>query len=113
MGDRVSIQFKQGEDTSPVLFNHWGGMEFVTRAKRYVKELIKRKEGKTCYPLDRLEPRIVMVDFIRAITSEHDEVESSLYLGKDVNDGDNSDNGHHVINLPKKGHHVIKLPKKG
>lgn len=40
MGDRVSIQFKDKDGTlSPVLFSHWGGMEFVKQARKYVKEL--------------------------------------------------------------------------
>ena len=38
-----------------------------------------------------------MVDFIRHITKGMKKVDSDLYLGKDYNDGDNSDNGHFSI----------------
>lgn len=103
MGNRISIQFKNGEDESPVLFSHWGGEEFKQEAEDYVTELkgeIGMKNPMTgTEPLDRLEPGTVMVDFIRQITKNMDRVKSDLYLGKDENDGDNSDNGHHVIEL--------------
>ena len=102
MGDRASISFKQGNYESVSLFNHWGGIEFFIEAQRYADNLIKRKEGKSDEPLDRLEPMTVMVDFIRYLTKNMDEVNSNLYLGVDRNDGDNSDNGHRVIELPDK-----------
>lgn len=100
MGSRISIQFANGKETSPVLFSHWGGEEFIDEANTYLQEL-KAEQGDTgiSYPLDRLEPRTVMVDFIRYITKDLDRVSSDLYLGVDENDGDNSDYGHHVINL--------------
>mgnify|MGYP001619626019 FL=1 len=42
-----------------------------------------------------------MVDYIRLITAGFKEVESSLYVGemRDPLQGDNGDNGHHVIRL--------------
>ena len=105
MGDRVSIQFKDPDGLlSPVLFNHWGGMEFVRTAKTYVKELIVERGTAEMTPLDRLEAATVMVDFIRALVVAREpskRVESSLYLGATPKDGDNSDNGHHVIQLRK------------
>ena len=101
MGDRVSISFKMGEDESVALFSHWGGMGFVDRAQDYVNDLHKstpRNPGIT-HPLDRLEPETVMVDFIRHITKGMERVSSDLYIVKDSSYGDNSDNGHHVIDL--------------
>ena len=102
MGDRVSIRFVNEEDKSPVLFSHWDGMNFVKRAKDYLKKLKKyvKKEG-ISMPLSRLEPRTVMVDFIRHITQKLDQVDCNYYLGLTEDDGDNSDNGHHDINLGK------------
>lgn len=109
MGDRVSISFaltekypngKTNRSESVVLFNHWGGMGFVAEAKRYAKNLEKEMKGKGCYPLERLEPNTVMVDFIRHYFGGS-TVMSNLYLGKDELDGDNSDNGHHTIELNK------------
>ena len=96
MGDRVSISFKHGTEESVTLFNHWGGMTFVADAQRYADALPR---GKRFRPLDLLEPGTVMVDFIRLITKDLDCVGSSLYLCATPNDGDNSDNGHHVIDL--------------
>lgn len=103
MGDRVSIAFRNGEETSVTLFNHWGGMEFKDVAENYVADL-KQWIG-TKYapnfsdPISRLEPNTVMVDFIRHITKGKDRITSSLYLAVDESRGDNSDNGHHFIDL--------------
>jgi hypothetical protein len=106
MGDRVSIEFQSKgfgnmKLKSPVLFSHSGGMDFVTEAKLYAKALAKRKKGKSMMPLDRLEAQTVMVDFIREITKGMKEIEGGLYLGRTPEDGDNSDNGHHIIKLGK------------
>ena len=46
-----------------------------------------------------------MVDFIRHLTKNMDRIESNYYMGKDGNDGDNSDNGHYVFDL-------TEMPKK-
>jgi len=109
MGDRVSIEFQtdqiggfgDSKTKSPVLFSHWGGMGFVETAKKYADNLTKRKIGLSSAPLDRLEAQTVMVDFIRKITEGVKEVESNYYLGRTSKDGDNSDNGHHIIKLRK------------
>jgi hypothetical protein len=101
MGDRVSIQFEKNGEKSVVLFNHWGGMEFVGAARRYVRDLKKEVGKKETLPLERLEPETVMVDFIRYLTWNMTRVESSIYLGATESDGDNSDNGHHIISLEK------------
>lgn len=98
MGDRVSISFRHGERESVALFNHWGGREFVNEALDYLSALNERPDS-ALMPLDRKEPCYVMVDFIRWLTKDMGRVESSLYLGKDSWDGDNSDNGHYVIDL--------------
>ena len=104
MGDRVSIQFKNKDEESVLLFNHWGGVGFVKEARKYVGQLKKILKARVIsknnyYPIDRLEPATVMVDFIRYITKEKDLIESNLYLGKDEDDGDNSDRGNYVIRL--------------
>ena len=97
MGDRISVSFKDGKDESPALFSHWGGRGFLQIALDYMKELIKETSGKQCMPLDRREPGTVMVDFIRHLTKDEKRITNNLYLGKDYNDGDNSDNGHWAI----------------
>ena len=98
MGDRASVSFKKGNEESVALFSHWGGMPFVQTAITYATRLKDNKVGEV-KPLDRLEPATVMVDFIRHLTRDMARVDSDLYLGKDANDGDNSDNGHHVIDF--------------
>lgn len=100
MGARISVQFQNEDDKSVVLFNHWGGIEFRDTARDYVRDLrqaVKTNGGVS--PLDRMEVNTVMVDFIRHITKDVDRVEDSLYLAKDENEGDNSDYGHHIIDL--------------
>ncbi len=103
MGDRVSIAFQNKEETSVTLFHHWGGIEFVDVANNYVADLKKwiaiKYEPHFSDPISRLEPNTVMVDFIRHITQGKERVNSSLYLGRDESEGDNSDNGHHIIPL--------------
>jgi hypothetical protein len=106
MGDRVSINFynpNKWEGTgemSVTLFSHWGGMDFVREAKDYVEALKKEAVEKgSCMPLHRLDVQTVMVDFIRHITKGEERVDSNLYLGRDPDEGDNSDNGHWTIDL--------------
>ena len=99
MIDRVSISFKKGRKESIALFDHWGGTERVKDAQAYVTVLKAERYGVDRFPLDRLEPATVMVDYIRHATTGLSRVNRSLYVGRDSKAGDNSDNGHHVINL--------------
>ena len=113
MGDRVSVSFvRDAEDwqgqmcrsESVALFSHSGGLGFVDEAVGYARKLVKEmtKDGlelDSSWPLTRLEPATVMVDFIRAITDHDDRVLYDLYLGADSGNGDNSDNGHYCIHL--------------
>jgi len=106
MGDRVSISFvntdlQMFQRESVTLFNHWGGTNFVEEARAYVKDLFHEVGDNTCSPIDRLEPNTVMVDFIRHITKDEERITGNLYLGKDSNEGDNSDNGHYQIELSR------------
>ena len=105
MGDRVSIEFYNSDEdeSSVVLFSHWGGMGFVNRAEHYAEALIAERGDSMTLPIDRLEASTVMVDFIRYVTDGQERVTSDLYLGASEHDGDNSDNGHHVIELKKRG----------
>lgn len=98
MGDRTSIQFKKGKDVSVAFFHHWGGLDIVQEAIDYAKELKEERSG-GMMPIDRFEPNTVMIDFIRVITAGQKRIESSLYLGKDETDGDNSDNGNWIIDF--------------
>ena len=100
MGDRVSIQFVNGSEKSVVLFSHWGGRSFVEGTYLYLAQLRRiSKEHEMIEPLSRLDPSTVMVDYIRYLTKDMDAVWGDLYLGVDEKDGDNSDNGHFLIQL--------------
>ena len=128
MGDRVSISFKDNDgDESVVLFHHWGGTDFPKVAldwfKGFKKDINSTAKKNSSNPTTRFEARNIMAQFIgflskipyskeclgfekdekgESIISKpiyHDEhLSHSIYFGKDQNDGDNSDNGHYVIN---------------
>ena len=119
MGDRVSISFvneinyihDKVREESVTLFNHWGGKEFPQYALNWVKKLKRevneKKEDNISTPYTRLEPQRVMVLFIADLQKDKqfadytnkERITHSIYLGKDKNDGDNSDNGHFVIDI--------------
>ena len=127
MGDRVSISFvkqrseadqkflgSRAQDESVVFFHQWGGEDLPRIALRYLTELKKEGYGNEEYvkeykfrgALGRLEPSTVMVDFIRWFIKYHHgkqeatgRVTGDIYLGVDWKDGDNSDNGHYVIDV--------------
>jgi len=107
MGNRASLSFKKVMsmnyvDESVVLFSHWLGEDLAKKANDYIVELKTELENKPMLrmtPLGRLEPSTVMVDFIRWLTKDLSRVENDLYLGRDENDGDNSDNGHFTVIL--------------
>ena len=118
MGDRVSISFvndvdyindKVREESVP-LFNHCGGKEFPQYALNWVRKLkreVNEKKEKISTPYTRLDPQNVMVLFIADLQKDkrfadytnEERITHSIYLGKDKNDGDNSDNGHFVIDI--------------
>lgn len=113
MSNSASIAFKNGRLTSPVLFDHWGGKNLKKAAKAFVQELKASEEFKGRLrgtPLGRLEPSIVMVNFLVKYTEDvrkefmlegSQYIPSSLYLEKCSTHGDNHDNGHAVINVEK------------
>ena len=107
MGDRVSIQFVNGDRASVALFSHWDGMDFVKAATAFVKRLQSTKPvGGMSYPLDRLEPDTVILEFFRVYYRDvegNTPVRSNYYLGRDQNEGDNADNGHWLIHLDDNG----------
>ena len=127
MGDRVSLSFQQETEwyvkrkkekhleQSPALFHHWGGTHFPKFAFQWFKKVKEKYGGKGGDPFTRMEPRNLMVQLIAHLRNHNDlrydrhyngewstddELLSySIYLGKDSNDGDNSDNGHYTIDV--------------
>lgn len=116
MGDRVSVSFinktpdRLGDQKvepieSIAIFSHWGGKSFAGLAQQYADELqAEQSNGGVSYPLNRREPDTVVLDFIRWLFANRhiepkERVKAGFYLGKDENDGDNSDNGHFAIDV--------------
>jgi hypothetical protein len=98
MGDRVSVQFKNGRNLSVVLFSHWRGRHLLRSVENY-HTLLNKSDVLLGTPLGRKEPNTVMVDFVRWITTGMKVVDSDLYFGKTKKYGDNSNNGHWVFDL--------------
>ena len=103
-------------EESPALFHHWGGTEFAKMAFDWFKMIkTETKDLKGSDPFTRLEPRNLMVQLIgtlarhkwdqyktydKGVLKDHEHWMSySVYLGKDGQDGDNSDNGHYTIDV--------------
>jgi len=107
-------------DESPVLFHHWGGTELPKVAFEWFKKVRMdiRRNLSGSDPFTRLEPRNLMVQLIgtlarekwdqyttgltkdkKGITKHATWMTHSMYLGKDSQDGDNSDNGHYTIDV--------------
>ena len=99
MGDRVSIQFVNGNQKSAVLFGHWAGMDLVNRAKEFVKSFSFGFPGSGCStPLTRREPGLALVNFVLWYFDGGFQ-DSGYYIVPTERDGDNSDNGHFLIDL--------------
>ena len=86
-----------------MLFSHWGGISLLQEARAYAERLTRTANPDGVWPLDRFEPQTVMVDFIRHLTQWcTGQILNDYYLGRDENDGDNSNHGHYILNLPYK-----------
>ena len=120
---------KPHTDKSVVLFHHWGGEWFPKLAKEWIKNhnllLANDRQNNASCPISRMDVDNLMMQFIRFLANESEfdsswgvniawesfdthtlpknknYFTSSVYLGKDENDGDNSDNGHHEIEVPE------------
>lgn len=101
MGDRISISFVNNDEESVTLFSHWDGKDLLNGVKKYLDVLNNLdKKDKISDPLSRREPNTLMIDFIRFyLKDEPLHIEGNYYLGKTMDDGDNSDNGHWTINV--------------
>lgn len=98
MGDRGSITVVNSlilEGPQPVLFRHWGGNE--ASMEKLVKRLRETLPEETHIdPYTRREPSSCMALLVK-LAVETDGY--SAYVGRSREDGDNSDNGHFVLDL--------------
>lgn len=90
MGDRISFSFVDEAGEGVAFFSHQDGEHLM----KDVDDYLQQNPGMCC-----MNANTVMVDFVRWLTKDIDRVDNNYYLGKDENDGDNSDNGHFKINL--------------
>ena len=97
MGDRGSISVKDSCRESVVLFRHWGGSPGA------MKELVDATWHKFVTGMQnefRSYANRGAEEVIAALTCVAVESDGySAYLGKNVDDGDNSDNGHFVLHI--------------
>jgi hypothetical protein len=107
MFDRISISFRKSYGPTEVcesvtLFSRHLGTELIAQVCAYLEKLRSQHllaKGEVTSPLGQLDPHIVMVDFIRWFTKDWDRVRDNLFLGKQEEDGDNSENGHVIFDL--------------
>jgi hypothetical protein len=97
MGDRGSIGIKDSSDeTYPVLFCHWGGSKESMKAlcqKTKEEFIAERKFG----PFDQAGEILARMTKIAVEHGGH-----SAYLALDEHSGDNSDNGHYMLDVSNK-----------
>ena len=102
MGDRISISFKNGDEESVALFSHGWGMLLADEARDYAWEHVLwsfSQPQNGAGPSQRLEPATVLVNFIRFLADSSPEPQEDFHLGRNSEDGDNSDHGHYAIDL--------------
>jgi hypothetical protein len=115
MGDRASVSFRTGKEQSITLFSQGGGQNFFAQAADFAEQIVQESIEKGNFsPLYRLEPQTVMVEFVHHLTKNmgYERVESNYYFGVDMNDGDNSGNGHMVVDLEFFRSHYLKTMNK-
>ena len=126
MGNRVSIQFCQksrlfGRERFQInktvpLCHHWGGTTFPVIAENFAIDFHKRirkieedlNQTNCSDPVTRLDPDTVLVQFLMWMATQEEFKHykydgfftAHMYLGKDLDDVDNSDNGNYEIWLP-------------
>ncbi len=114
MGNRISISFYKkhrymnGDDyESAAFFSHWRGKQLLEDVKAFSKwyEKIResRLESEYSDPFMRKDPDFVIMLFswwvVEKRLGEGFIVDGDYYIGKNDKDGDNSDNGHYIIDV--------------
>lgn len=102
MGNRCTIQFKTGDETSISFYAHWDGLDLVNEAKEFATRLteempaLRMQEGSV--PLTRYEPGIVLLNFIASkFTMWNGWISRSYNLSAGYQE--QFDAGHHIIEL--------------
>lgn len=105
MGNRGSISVVYGDDVSVTLFRHWKGDR-----ENMIELCQKTKEE---YLKDRIAPPYTQIEEIIArmtkIAVQDDGYSSYLRINKE--DGDNSDNGHFILEIIDDSDWILKTPE--
>ena len=117
MGDRVSVQFEDHMSKSVVLFHHWGGTQFPKFVLDWFKRFMKQAAIEGHH--ERWQPHNILMPCIAEVALHYrgvkpgsvvmregkfestplDSISSSIYLGKDEFDGDNTNHGNFLIHM--------------
>jgi len=110
MGNSISISFRKRNgsggrmEKGVVLYSHWQGRRLLLITCSYLEHLRATNWARrSCgtMPLDRLEPRAVMVDFIRWMTCAMPHVAQDLYLDSVRGDSRALHHGHFTFDLDR------------
>ena len=104
MGDRTSIQFKNKDKLSPILYGQWAGKWILSAADHFLKRLEKDfpvlENGTT--PISRREPSALLPMFISIYIEPPKPGELySWRLLDSQNVMRGNDNGHWIIDVEK------------
>ena len=109
MSDSVSVSFSDGKTQSVALHDQDGGLWRVEHARLYAlmlqNELEDRRErGAIHWPLDRLEPDTVILDYLRFSFCEYSTIHRAGRIFGRLSLGQvrGTDRGHHVIDLSER-----------
>ena len=104
MGDRTSIQFKNKDELSPILYGHWAGKWILSVSYNFLKRLKKEfpvlENGST--PISRREPSALLPMFISIYIEPPNpgELYSWRLLDSKIKMC-GTDNGHWIIDVEK------------
>lgn len=103
MEERTSVQFKNGNSISVVLYTKWDVLTTTYIVREYLRDLSKgsgsawNKE----LALYKLVPQVVMADFIRFLTQTRERASNDLAVGDDLVGFENIKNCNLVFDLLK------------
>jgi hypothetical protein len=101
MGDRTTIQFKNGDELSPCLYGHNSGLGILYEADEFM-EILKTEyalEERVSDPITRREPSAILVMFINRYVKQPED--GGYRLTDSTNHYRNNDNGHWIVDLEK------------
>ena len=107
MGDRTTIQFKNGDEYSPCLYGHWSGKGILHDVDGFLRILETEfpLKGKGDDPITRPEPRVILVMFINKYVMQPKDV--GYRLTDSTSQYTCNDNGHWIVDLKEMRRYVL------